>query len=358
MKNQQDNGVQNDLQGFFITVIIIAALLYSIRKDIQELWNSISNFFTSTFKIITTFITSQLFFIIITIIVLVILIYFITKLVKTIKRKKKEKKIEKEEIENFLKEDIKHNAESIEKDDNLVHEKIKICEDKRRLKKYVKPLKKKHKKLKLVKEEVEHKERINRLIEKEGEIDKRIEEKERKEMEAEKDKEKILNGLEIWKNNVFKKSELNEIQIKVLKEKGFEQVNQFDILEKRFISVLIKLYEKLNHSREHIFLVWSVKQLLEKMGIDIIEEHLTKGADITFKHNKKWFAIEIETGKLLRAPKQLRKKVNYLNKQYPERWLFIVSNEKLVSRYAEFGLSTQRNRVQENIEKLLKNTEF
>jgi hypothetical protein len=279
-------------------------------------------------------------------------------LVKTIKRKKEEKKTEKEELENFLKEDIKHNAESIEKYDTLINEKIKICEDKRRLKKYVKQLKKKHKKVGQVKEEVEHKERINRLIEKEREIDKRIEEKERREMEAEKDKEKILDKLEIWKNNVFKKFDLNEIQIKTLKEKGFEQVNQFDILEKKFISVLIKPYEKLNHSREHIFLVWSVKRLLEKMGIDIIEEHLTKGADITFKHNKRWFALEIETGKLLKAPKQLRKKVNYLNKQYPNRWFFIVSNEKLVSRYAEFGLSTPRNRVQENIEKLLKNTEF
>jgi len=319
MKKQQET----DLAGFFIIVIIIAALLYSIRKDIQDFWASV----TSTFKAITSFIESQLFLIILAIITLAIITYFIIKLIKTIKRKKEEKKTEKEELERFLKEDVK-------------------------------PLKQTHKKLKQVKEEVEHKERINRLIEKEREIDKRIEEKERKEMEAEKDKEKILNGLEIWKNNVFKKSDLNEIQIKALKEQGFEQVNQFDISEKRFISVLIQPYEKLNHSREHIFLVWSVKRLLEHLKIEIIEEHLTKGADITFKHNKKWFAIEIETGKLLRAPKQLRKKVNYLNKQYPNRWFFIVSNEKLVSRYAEFGLSTQRNRVQENIEKLLKNTEF
>lgn len=348
---KQNNGLQNDLQGFFIIVIIIAAFLYSIRKDIKDFWASI----ISTFKAITNFIASQLFFIILAIIVLAILIYFIAKLVKTIKRKKEEKKTEKEELENFLKEDVKHNTESIEKYDTLINEKIKICEDKRRLKKYVKRLKKKHKKVGQVKEEVEHKEHINQLIEKEREIDKRIEEKERKEMEAEKDKEKILDMLEIWKNNVFKKFDLNEIQIKTLKEKGFEQVNQFDILEKRFISVLIKPYEKLNHSREHIFLVWSVKRFLEKMGIEVIEEHLTKGADITFKHNQKWFAIEIETGKLLKAPKQLKEKVNYLNKQYPNRWLFVVSNEKLVPRYAEFGLSTQRNRVQENIEKLLKN---
>ena len=54
-----------------------------------------------------------------------------------------------------------------------------------------------------------------------------------------------------------KKSDLNEIQIKALKEQGFEQVNQFDILEKKFISVLIKPYEKLNHSREHISILCS-----------------------------------------------------------------------------------------------------
>jgi len=310
---QKDN--DNSLTEFFIVVIIVSAFLYSVRKDIQDFWNSI----TSSFRAITHFITSQLFFFILAIVVSAIIIYFIVRLIKTIKRKREEKKIKVEEREKEKKE--------IEKAKNI----------------------------KDFDEELERKERINRLEVKEREIDERVKEKERKEFEKEQNQKIILNRLETWRKRVFKKSDLDERQIKALKEDGFQQVNQFDVLERKFIPVFIKPYENMNHSREHIFLVWSVKRLLEHLGIDIIEEHLTKGADITFKYNKKWFALEIETGKLLHAPKQLKEKVNYLNKQYPNRWLFIVSNEKLVSKYADYGLSTPRNRVQENIEKLLKN---
>jgi len=342
---------ETNLAGFFIIVIIIAALLYSIRIDIQDFWSSVTN----TFKTITTFIESQLFFIILAIIVLAILIYFVIKWIKSIKRKTEERKTKTEEInkeareiDKILNENLDMDPEELSEFIEKIKERIKICKTSNHEELL-------EEKLKIAKKYLEEKVKIKEIKQEKLELQNDMEEFRRKVEKVKQDKETVLRKLNIEQNQVFKKSDLNIKETEALKQEGFEQVNQFDVLERKQIPVLIKPYERLNHSREHIFLVWSVKRLLEKMGIEIIEEHLTKGADITFKHNKKWFALEIETGKLLKAPKQLREKVNDLNKQYLNRWLFIVSNEKLAPRYAKFGLSTPRNRVQENIEKLVKN---
>jgi hypothetical protein len=87
---------------------------------------------------------------------------------------------------------------------------------------------------------------------------------------------------------------------------------------------------------------------------DSIREHLTKDADITFKYEDKWYALEIETGNLLRKRKQLEEKVAYLNKKYKKRWMFIVSNKNLVSHYRKYGFATPRKGVEENMQKYLK----
>ena len=49
-------------------------------------------------------------------------------------------------------------------------------------------------------------------------------------------------------------------------------------------------------------------------------------------------------------------KISYLNKKYPKRWFFIVSNRNLQAKYKKYGISTQRNRVSEILEKMLEKT--
>jgi len=350
---------ETDINLFLVIAIVLTAILLptflKIKNWFLQTFNKISTIFNSVLKYVehTTFF-QILLYILFTIFIIYVLYQIIKLIIHKISEKRENIKNELKEIKKLLK--IKAtNREKISESINLINEKIRICENSKRFVKYIEPLEKKLINLELSEEELKQKEHLGNLQLREKEIDARNEEKERKLRESEENKQILLRRLRIEENRVFKKSDLNDKEVEILKEEGFEQVNQFDILEKRFISVLIKPYEKLNHSREHIFLVWSVTRFLEYNGIKIIEEHLTKGADITFKYKGKWFAIEIETGKLLRAPKQLKEKVNYLNKQYPNRWLFIVSNEKLVPRYAKFGLSTQRNRVPEMFEKLLKN---
>lgn len=165
-------------------------------------------------------------------------------------------------------------------------------------------------------------------------------------------KEAVKRNLNLSEHSVFKKEHLTKAQIKVLLDEGYRYTNEFCIKEKKVISVLVKSMPR--RSLTHTFLIWSMKNVLKSTPeIENITEHDTKDADLTFSCNKHTFAIEIETGTLLSKHKQLQEKVDYLNKKYPKRWMFVVSNKELVWKYKKYGLSTQRNRVEETLAKML-----
>ena len=187
---------------------------------------------------------------------------------------------------------------------------------------------------------------------------KEIEELEHKKMliawELENNKEEILRNLDVDNNRVFKKEDLSEKEFKVLIEDGFKQVNEFCVFEKKRITVLAKPFG--NHTTSHEFLVWSVKRLIEETeGVEKIQEHLTRDADLTFEFKGKTFALEIEKGELLRKHKQLKEKIDYLNEKYSKRWMIIVSNRDFFTKYKKFGFTSTRKQFSENLTKLLRN---
>jgi len=168
----------------------------------------------------------------------------------------------------------------------------------------------------------------------------------------ENNKNEILERLDADSNRVFQKNKLAEKEINALLGSEYNFVNEYSILEKRRIPVLIKPFG--NHSFSHEFLVWDLKRLLDKTnGIKNIQEHLTRDADITFIFKNKTFALEVETGKLLSKHNQLKEKIDYMNKKYSKRWMFIVSHRKLATKYRKFGLTSARSRMSENLSKLL-----
>lgn len=209
----------------------------------------------------------------------------------------------------------------------------------------------------------------NRLIERQHElavyrINNQIEEKEKELREIERKKERVLEDLENNKkkileklksssNRVFEQNKLSKKEKDALLSNGYEFNNEFSIIEQRRIPVLIRPFG--NHSFSHEFLVWDIKRLLVKTrGVRKIQEHLTKDADITFIFKNRTHALEVETGNLLSKHDQLKEKVKYLNRKYPQRWMFIVSHRDLAVKYKKFGLTSARNRVCEKLEKLLK----
>lgn len=203
-----------------------------------------------------------------------------------------------------------------------------------------------------------HKEELDYIRAQKYQEQKEIEELEGKkrmiEWQIQDDKRMFLEKLDTYSNRVFKKENLSRKEFQALIEDGFKQVNEFCVLEKKRIPVLVKPFG--NHTISHEFLVWSTKRLLKKTeGIKKIQEHLTRDADLTFEFNRKEFALEIEKGELLRKHQQLKEKIDYLNENYPDRWIIVVSNRDFFTKYKKFGFTSTRKRLSENLPKLLKN---
>ena len=180
-------------------------------------------------------------------------------------------------------------------------------------------------------------------------------EEERKKLRQKKHQEiaDLKQKLNLEKNRVFEKIDLDPKEIEVLLKEGYKQVNEYCVTKRKIITILIKPI--LNHSIAHTFLVWSTRKLLEKYEkIEDIFEHETRDADLTFVFEGKTFAIEIETGSLLRKKKQLEEKIKYLNRKYGKSWMIVVSKRDLVRKYSKFGICTQRKGVCEKFEKMLK----
>ena len=207
-------------------------------------------------------------------------------------------------------------------------------------------------------EEKQHKEEISKMKEEKDQLQEEIQELRHEkiiESNDEKARKREIKGLLDFRNKVFLKEELDDDKTEIILEEGYEQANEYDVVKKRIMPVLVK--KIMNHSRTHTFLVWSVMQLLDEMKeVDDVEEHETKDADITFKYKGKTYALEVETGTLLEKKKQTKAKISYLNYKYPERWMFIVSNKNLLPIYRTLGLATSRNGVAKKLEKMLKNS--
>ena len=265
-------------------------------------------------------------------------------------RKKRSELIEERKcINNFLR------LELSELDYTEIKSNLSGVRDKNLVKKYPE-LDSKIKEAKNYLVELKHKNELMNLTDKKKTIGREIYQLSLKEEEMRRTKEQqrayLKNRLDLEENKVVDKTELNDVEIEILLEEGYKQVNEYCVAKKKVITVLIRPI--LNHSVAHTFLVWSTRRLLEEYAmIEDILEHETRDADLTFEVDGKEFAIEVETGTLLRKKKQLEEKIKYLDEKYEDRWMVVVSKRELVKKYNKFGLCTQRKWVCKNLEKML-----
>lgn len=265
------------------------------------------------------------------------------------------------EIENLLSKVFVIDEQNLTKDTERLRNKMNICRYYRELTHFIPQLKKRLAKArelleetrkgqysKNLSEEIEIKEQKNKNLEEE------IKEKEKQRLYQEETNERtILRTINAEENYVFEKDKLNKKEIRALLKNSYLVYSEYCIIKNKQINVLIK--KKLNHSPTHIFLVWNTINLLKNIdGVKNIREHLSVDADITFNFNGKIYALEIETGTLLKKTKQKQEKVDYNNKKYKDGWMFIVSNRNLMKEYNELGFATQRKGVLKNIAKMLK----
>lgn len=148
-------------------------------------------------------------------------------------------------------------------------------------------------------------------------------------------------------------SDFTDEQKSWLEEQGFQKSHQWCIKNKETSEFMIK--PRHNESLSHAYLVGAISEYLENTVQDI-ETPITKTADIVFTYVGSKFAIEVETGKVHeKSKKQLKKKVDALNKEFGKLWFFIVTNKNLVSKYKKFGETVDRSNVLEYLHVLLNN---
>ena len=207
--------------------------------------------------------------------------------------------------------------------------------------------------IKELEEEKEIESKRNELYDLRDEIRELEKEKSRKEFELEESNDKALRLMNTSNNPVFIKSNLSKKQIDLLLDHDYSYLNEYCVEHGRIIQTLVKPTS--NHSKTHTFLVWSVKRYLNKLKeVSNVHDYDAVEADIVFKCRDQKFALEIETGTLLSKKFQLTQKVDYLNGKYKDRWMFIVSNKNLLSRYRKFGVVTSRSELPKRLKKLLK----
>ncbi len=104
-----------------------------------------------------------------------------------------------------------------------------------------------------------------------------------------------------------------------------------------------------NESVQHFFLVFEIAEFLKKFTKKVWL-FVTVKPDIVFKINGKEFGVEVETGKSLRYnKKRLLEKVKNLNKNYGDRWFFVVTNRALTSKYKKLGKTFDKRNVVKKI---------
>jgi hypothetical protein len=148
----------------------------------------------------------------------------------------------------------------------------------------------------------------------------------------------------------FRHCDLSLDEVKYLISKRYKDVKQFSIISKKQERFLLK--PRYNEGIVHYFLVMEIYNLI-KQHTDKVWLYETVKPDIIFEIDKKKFAIEIESGKVLKNNKrELIAKVSSLTKDYGENWFFVVSDKNLVTRYSEFGQCFTKLNIARKIENM------
>jgi predicted transcriptional regulator len=149
---------------------------------------------------------------------------------------------------------------------------------------------------------------------------------------------------------------LSKAEKEYLSKKRFIEEDYKNIFSNKKERYLVK--PRFNETAPHCFLTYDIfNYLKQKNGIKNLLTPETKKPDITFMINSKEYGIEVETGKLLKTNKKaLMEKIGRNNKEYSDRWFFVVTNRKIASRYAKLAQTKDKRSIKSKIDNLLKNS--
>jgi hypothetical protein len=158
---------------------------------------------------------------------------------------------------------------------------------------------------------------------------------------------KIREGQKAYLEN-----ELGEGEIKFLTTSGFVEVEQTDLDgKKNFYLVFQDKFE----SPVHIICIKEIVDYLKQFTQDI-QTYRTIMPDIVFEANAKKYAIEVETGEIIRDKKKMQNKISLLKRRYGNNWFFFVTNRNLEKEYSKLGETSTKRNIKSKIDKIFKNS--
>lgn len=141
------------------------------------------------------------------------------------------------------------------------------------------------------------------------------------------------------------KSELTEVQVGILKSRGFREVRDPGFSQGRGTAYMV--YNQTGETNRH-YILWNLIFDEAKKYTPNVEYHLTKFPDVVFQLDAlKWIAVEVEATR--KTEKQLEAKLAHLNERY-EGWFFVVTDYDLLEHYRQFGPTVSRKHVRGLIE--------
>lgn len=202
-----------------------------------------------------------------------------------------------------------------------------------------------HSKLKVVASNEEHK-----LIT--TNADEILEKQKKENLEFKQDKLKVNKIIIDENQGLFRLSKLNKEEIKYLKKKRYVEFKGKGINDSKREIYLIK--PRFNESPQHCFLTYDIANYLKSLrDVNEVKLYETKKPDIVFEANGKKYAIEIETGKVLRKnKKQLFEKVKTLNKEYGDKWFFVVTNKNIAPVYNKLAKTYEKRTILSKLKKI------
>lgn len=203
-----------------------------------------------------------------------------------------------------------------------------------------------HSEIKIVSSEAEHKQITTNadeiLANKENDLSK-MEQVKSEQPKAKIFKPKVVNISVDPEKGFYRNKGLNLDEVKYLIHKKYKEYYFYSILDGKKEKYLLR--PRFNESPQHCFLTFEIADYLKKFT-DKVYLYQTKRPDIIFEIGKNKFAIEIETGKILKSnKKQILDKVDILKKEFGNNWIFVVTDRNLVSEYSKYGETYEKRNI-------------
>jgi hypothetical protein len=150
----------------------------------------------------------------------------------------------------------------------------------------------------------------------------------------------------------YRIEELSELDRGILLKDGFTRVEQTNIDGKKQTYIV---FEDKFESPRHII---SVKEIVDylKLFTKEITTYKTAMPDIVFEANKKKYAIEVETGTIIRDKKKMQNKIELLKERFEDNWFFFVTNRNLEKKYSKLGETSTKRNIKFKIRQIFKNS--